>query len=697
MAVSKVSTAEEAEEERPQSLAGAVAAAQGWLLDAQAPDGHWCGELEGDTILESEYVLVFHFLGRLADPRVARLAAYLRRKQLPQGGWAIYPGGPPEVSASVKAYLALKLAGDDPAAAHMARARARIVELGGIEACNSFTKLYLAICGEYDWRRCPAVPPEMVLLPRWFYFNLAEISSWSRGIVVPLSIIWALRPTRPLPERARLPELAAPPSPFPPAPLTGKSRAWRAFFEYLDRGVKLTERLPVKPLRRLALDRAEAWTLERLHASDGLGAIFPPIVNTIFALVARGYPADHPVVAGQIAELARLELDDGETLRLQPCFSAVWDTALAVTALAGSGIPADDPALTAAGEWLLANEVRQLGDWSVKVPGTAASGWAFEYRNAFYPDCDDTAAVLTALSCLPWARHGSAAGGDRLGEGAVERGLAWLLAMQNEDGGWGAFDRGCDREVLTHVPFADHNALLDPSTADVTGRALESLARLGLGRGAPAVERARDFLLAEQEADGAWYGRWGVNYLYGTWLAVRGLSRFGDISTEPWCARAVAWLVAHQNADGGWGESPRSYDEPALRGIGESTAAQTSWALLALLAAGEASRPAGRAAIDRGLRHLLSTQRADGRWIDEPWTGTGFPRVFYLRYHFYAVYFPLMALAEAQRAMALPAGSGRRSKVELPAIHAVQAAVQAEIPALAGAEPSGWDGQGAVS
>lgn len=653
--MAKVSAAEEAAPEAaPQPMARAIAAAQSWLLAAQAPDGHWCGELEGDTILESEYVLVFHFLGRLSDPRVAKLAAYLRRQELPAGGWAIYPGGPPEVSASVKAYLALKLAGDDPEAPHMARARARILELGGIEAANSFTKLYLAICGEYDWWRCPAVPPEMVLLPRWFYFNLAEISSWSRGIVVPLSMIWALRPSRPLPERARIPELRGSVSAAARGPETGRSRAWRAFFRALDRGVKLTERLPVKPLRRRALERAEAWTLERLSESDGLGAIFPPIVNTIFALVARGYPPDDPAVASQIAELARLEIEEEGTLRLQPCFSAVWDTALAAMALAGSGAAGDHPALGAAGEWLLRNEVRQPGDWSVKVPGIPPSGWAFEYRNAFYPDCDDTAAVLAALSCLgDRGDPGDPANRRDRWAGAIERGLAWLLAMQNDDGGWGAFDRGCDREVLTHVPFADHNALLDPSTADVTGRTLDALARLGLRRGEPAVERAISFLLAEQEEDGAWYGRWGVNYIYGTWLATTGIARFGEVSGEPWCRRAIRWLLDHQNADGGWGESPRSYDEPELRGRGESTAAQTAWALLTLTAAGGRRAEVGRA-IERGVDHLLATQRADGRWIDEPWTGTGFPRVFYLRYHLYATYFPLLALAEARRALALP-------------------------------------------
>jgi len=683
--VSNVSAAEEAiEDAGPQSLARAVSAAQRaaqrWLLAAQAPDGHWCGELEGDSILESEYVLVFHFLGRLADPRVGKLAAYLRRQQLDGGGWAIYPGGPAEVSASVKAYLALKLAGDEPGEPHMARARARILALGGIEACNSFTKLYLAICGEYDWWRCPAVPPEMVLLPRWFYFNLAEISSWSRGIVVPLSMIWALRPHRPLPERARLDELALPPSPARRGPSTGSSRAWRACFGALDRALKASERLRATPLRRRALARAEAWTLERIAESDGLGAIFPPIVNTIFALVARGYPADHPAVAGQVAELARLEIDDGETLRLQPCFSAVWDTALAVTALVRSGTPADSPELAAAGEWLVAREVRRLGDWSVKVPGAAAGGWAFEYRNPFYPDCDDTGAVLTALAGLPLARW-------EAGAGAVERGLAWLLTMQNEDGGWGAFDRGCDREVLTHVPFADHNALLDPSTADVTGRALEALAALGLGRGAPAVERAIAFLRGEQEADGAWYGRWGVNYLYGTWLALTGMARFGDVSREPWCRRAVGWLLDHQNGDGGWGESPRSYDEPELRGIGDSTAAQTAWAVLAFCAVGEGASPLAGAAIERGVRYLLATQRDDGRWVDEPWTGTGFPRVFYLRYHLYATYFPLMALAAARRSLTEPVEDVSRSMKSMPALAGARPS---------GAQPSAWNGQGAA-
>ncbi|HVT59576.1 MAG TPA: squalene--hopene cyclase [Thermoanaerobaculia bacterium] len=694
-----------------------MAAARRWLLAAQHADGHWCGELEGDTILESEYVLVLHFLGRLADPRVGKAARYLRGRQLADGGWAIYPGGPPEVSASVKAYFALKLAGDDPAAPHMQRARATIHELGGIEACNSFTKIYLALCGQYDWWRCPAVPPEMVLLPRWFYFNLYEISSWSRAIVVPLSVVWALRPVRPAPAGREIPELLLPAGAAGAGAaagsrriggvLGGRSRFWRGFFHRLDAALKLGERLRVTPLRRRALARAESWILARLADSDGLGAIFPPIVNTIFALSCLGYEQDHPAVRSQVEELARLEIEEGGSLRLQPCFSATWDTALTLQILAESGPagPAAEPgpvagpslALAAAQRWLLAREVTRPGDWSVREPGAAPGGWCFEYRNPFYPDCDDTAAVLTALSALP--------GGGELP--AARRGLAWLLAMQNRDGGWGAFDRACDKEILTHVPFADHNALLDPSTADVTGRILESLARLGLPPSAPPVARAIVFLLGTQEADGSWYGRWGCNYIYGTWLAVRGLTRFaagpgevgeigeiGEIAglapqTPGWCHRAAAWLIGHQNGDGGWGESPGSYDDPTQKGVGPSTAAQTAWALMALFAAGPASPGSSAgAAVERGVGYLLRTQRQDGCWRDEAWTGTGFPRVFYLRYHLYATLFPLQALAEYEHLRRRPAARAGRASSEAAPAHPSKPPYPVEVPGrAAGSSP----------
>jgi squalene-hopene/tetraprenyl-beta-curcumene cyclase len=697
-------------------VAHAVEGAQAWLLRAQEPDGHWCGELEGDTILETEYVLLLHFLGRLDDPRVGKAARYVRRQQLAGGGWAIYPGGPPEVSASVKAYFVLKLAGDSPAAPHLQRARRTILELGGIEACNSFTKIYLAICGQYDWWRCPAVPPEMVLLPRWVYFNLYEISSWSRAIVVPLSVVWALRPVRPVAPTHRIDELRIPPSRHSPRSRPGRiaapggaSRFWHGCFRLLDRALKTGERLRLTPFRRRALAQAEAWILERLEESDGLGAIFPPIVNTIFALRCLGYEQDHPVVRAQIHELERLEIEDSaaavrsgtsghfgaaarraepvgpesqRSLRLQPCFSSIWDTALAMHALNDSGVDPDHPAIQAAGRWLIEREVRRTGDWSTKAPGTLPGGWCFEYRNAFYPDCDDTAEVLTALSGV----IGPAPGGRD--EPAVRRGVAWLLGMQNEDGGWGAFDRGCDKQVLTHVPFADHNALLDPSTADVTGRVVDSLRRLGLPAGAPELERATAFLLAQQEADGSWYGRWGCNYIYGTWLVLGALATTLDPADEPWGwrrRRAADWILSHQNPDGGWGESPRSYDDPAQKGIGPSTAAQTAWALMGLFAADANVHvgAAAAAAVDRGVEYLLSTQHGDGSWHDEPWTATGFPRVFYLRYHFYAVYFPLMALAQyrALRERRQP----RREASAIPPPHAYPLAVPARTAAVEGA------------
>jgi squalene-hopene/tetraprenyl-beta-curcumene cyclase len=788
-------TPQQPRRERALRATRAIEDAQGWLLAAQEADGHWCGELEGDTILETEYVLLLHFLGRLDDPRVAKAARYVRRKQLRGGGWAIYPGGPPEVSASVKAYFVLKLAGDDPAASHMARARRTIHELGGIEACNSFTKIYLAICGQYDWWRCPAVPPEMVLLPRWLYFNLYEMSSWSRGIVVPLSIVWALRPVRPVAPEHAIDELRTSPgsspsspssrsrqpagptrpravsdlyrspgSPGPPGPpgppvrrlpsLIGSSPAWRVCFRQLDRALKLGERAGLKPFRRRALARAEAWILERLEDSDGLGAIFPPIVNTIFALSCLGYGQDHPLVRAQIHELERLEIEEtsaetpeiteigeahaaigaigdngligeaGETgaeqaarggqeeiaagargagdsasrqrtLRLQPCFSAVWDTALAMHALRDSGVDAAHPALAAARGWLIEREVRRTGDWSAKAPGVAPGGWCFEYRNAFYPDCDDTAEVLTALSD-PAAGHRGAGGQD---EPAVRRGIAWLLGMQNDDGGWGAFDRGCDKEILTHVPFADHNALLDPSTADVTGRVVFALRRLGMAAAAPELARAVAFLRRQQEADGSWYGRWGCNYVYGTWLVLSALASCGDISREPWCRRAADWILSRQNPDGGWGESPRSYDDPAQKGIGPSTAAQTAWALMGLFAAGvtapatpATSATPATAAIDRGVEYLLRGQREDGSWHDEPWTATGFPRVFYLQYHLYAVYFPLMALSEyralGSRAPRAAHADNRQVRDEASAtsnLHAYPLAVPARTAAVEGA------------
>jgi squalene-hopene/tetraprenyl-beta-curcumene cyclase len=627
----------EAAEVRP-----AVEAARRYLLSIQREDGHWCGELEGDTILESEYLLTLYFLGRASEPRFAKAAEHLRRQQLPDGGWAIYPGGAAEVSSSVKAYFALKLAGDDPEAPHMVRARTVIRAQGGVDACNSFTRIYLAIFGQTRWSDCPAVPPELVLLPEWLPFNLYRISSWSRAIVVPLSILWASKPSCPVPPERSIDELrvagADLPAGKPSPPRLGRERFWRATFTVIDRVLHGIESLGWTPLRRQALRKAEAWILKRLEKSGGLGAIFPPIINTIIALRSLGYPLDDPTLKSQMEELERLELEDEETLRVQPCFSAVWDTALAILALRESGLAEDHPDLLRGAAWLVDREVREPGDWARTNPKVPPGGWFFEYENESYPDTDDTAEVLTALAAVRFSDPKL----DERRVAAAERGWTWQLAMQNRDGGWGAFDRDCDNEVLTWIPFADHNAMIDPSCEDITGRTLEAMERAKFPPEHPAMRRAVTFLSRRQESDGTWYGRWGCNYIYGTWLALRGLKRAGvDLADERW-QRGAAWLRRHQNDDGGWGELPRSYDDASRKGIGPSTPSQTAWALMGLMAAGDSTS----ASVQRAVRYLLENQLYDGSWQDAYWTGTGFPKVFYLRYHLYATYFPLWALAE---------------------------------------------------
>ena len=620
-------------------VASAISAARRYVLSIQRPDGAWWGELEGDTILESEFILTMHFLGRLDDPRVGKAAEYIRRKQLPDGGWAIYAGGPSDVSASVKAYFVLKLVGDDPEAPHMARARERIRALGGIVACNTFTRIYLAIFGQYPWSACPAVPPELVLLPRWAPFSLYQISSWSRAIVVPLSIVWAFRPLCPVPEHAHIPELRVDHSPRRVRRAL-RETLWRGFFTLVDRALIVAERLQLRPLRGPALRAAETWIHRHLPGSDGLGAIFPPIVYTVLAFRCLGYELDDPRLVAQVRELDKLGLEEGDTYRLQPCFSPVWDTALAARALWETG-PGAEESLESAARFLLDHEVRQPGDWTLACPGIAPGGWYFEWANEFYPDSDDTGEVLGVLARLRLTNPAD----ERRRRAAISRALTWELAMQNRDGGWGAFDKNCDREFLTFVPFADHNAMIDPSCEDVTGRLLEAFAALGVPGEHTAVRRAVAYLRKKQLPDGTWYGRWGCNYVYGTALALTGLQAAGEDIDEPRYQRAADWLEARQNTDGGWGELPLSYDDPARKGEGPSTASQTAWALQGLAACGRA----GGAAASRGIEYLLARQLDNGSWRDEYWTGTGFPKVFYLRYHLYATYFPLRALAILDR------------------------------------------------
>jgi squalene-hopene/tetraprenyl-beta-curcumene cyclase len=633
-------------------LQTAIERARRCLLALQQPDGHWVGELQGDTILESEYVLLMAFLGREREGRVAKAARYLLEQQLPEGGWNNYPDGPAELSVSVKAYFALKLAGHDPDALYMRRARDIIRALGGAAGCNSFTKYYLALLGQFPYANCPAVPPEMIFLPRWFYLNLYAMSSWTRTIVVPLSIFYAHKPVRRLPPGLGIAELFLRPADTPlwPHPPARRLVTWTNFFLVTDQVLKWLEHWGPRWVRKAAVRRAERWMIDHFADSDGLGAIYPPIIYTIICLRCLGYRDDSPEMRYALRQLEDLILEEKDSLRVQPCFSPVWDTALALNALAACGA-SDKGAILRATRWLVDREVRRPGDWSLANPHLEPGGWCFEYRNGFYPDTDDTAMVLMAL-----ARTGQAA--TPAARPAAERALRWLLGMQNRDGGWAAFDRDINREILTQVPFADHNAMLDPSCPDITARVLEALGEFGYQVGHPQVDRAVARIQASQDRRGCWLGRWGVNYVYGTWQVLQGLRAVNFDMRHAMVRRAVAWLREVQQPGGGWGESCRSYDNPGLAGQGTPTASQTAWALLALLAAGEADSDGVRA----GVEYLVATQQADGNWHEDQFTGTGFPKVFYLKYHLYRLYFPLMALGryaaarEQQRILPFQAG-----------------------------------------
>jgi len=610
------------------------------LLSLQAQEGYWHGELEADTTLESDYIFYLHVLGKADPERIAKLANYIRRRQLPDGGWSIYPGGPSELNATVKAYFALKLAGDSADAPPLEKARRRIHALGGLEATNSYTRFYLALVGAAGWEMVPAVPPELMLLPNWFYLNIYEMSSWTRAIVIPLAILYAHKPRWSLPIRARVDELFRDPARKTTAfDWDQHFFTWRNFFLALDRAFKLYERLPWKPLRQRALRQARQWLLEHLERSDGLGAIYPAMMNAVFALLALGYPPDDPLTAREIGQLARYEIEDEDTIRLQPCISPVWDTGIAMVALEEAGLPANHPALVRAAGWLIEKQLVGPGDWQVKNRDAQPGGWAFEFRNDFFPDVDDTAFVLMALQRVDYPDR------TRLGR-AVHRGLAWLLSMQNRDGGWGAFDRDNDCRILTQVPFADHNAMTDPSTADVTARVVECLGRYGWPASHPVIQRALTFMLRDQAPDGSWYGRWGVNYVYGTGGVLRALETVA-LTAREYCQRAAAWLRAVQNPDGGFGESIASYYDPQLKAKGRSTPSQTAWGLIGLLAAAEHTDPS----VARALAYLVEQQNPDGSWDEQEFTGTGFPCVFYLKYHLYRNYFPLYALARYRNLM----------------------------------------------
>ncbi len=630
-----------------ESLESALQKGEQGLLNRQNADqGFWVEELEADTTLTSDYVMLRRFLGMVDPERERKLVCYLLHTQMDDGGWPIYSGGPADTSATVRAYFALKLSGvsaDEPV---MQRARELILQRGGVAQTNVFTKIILALFGQYDWRGLPCMPPEIFLAPQWFYFNLYAVSYWSRAVIIPLLIVFAHRPLCAIPREQGIEELFVKPlgpedfSQVPPLHRDSTFLSWRNFFVWVDSLLRLYESYPIKSLRKKALKGAERWMIDRMDGEGGLGAIFPAMAYSIFALRSLGYATDHPLIQKALDEIEQLGISSSPVnssapsmWHIQPCHSPVWDTALTMHALIESGIPLNHMALTKADAWLRSRQTQKVGDWVVSSPEAKPGGWSFQYENDWYPDVDDTAAVVTAMAKIHQAETPDF-------DGELQRAFRWALAMQGSDGGWGAYDKDNNKLIFNKIPFADHQALLDPSTADLTGRCLEMLGTLGYDQSHPAVGPALEFLRMEQESNGSWYGRWGVNYIYGTWCVLSGLRAIGVDMTAPWIQKSVSWLESVQNSDGGWGESCESYADVETAGQGESAASQTAWALMALLQAGEADS----LSVVRGVNWLIRHQREDGVW-DEPFhTGTGFPRVFYLRYHGYFKYFPIWAL-----------------------------------------------------
>jgi squalene-hopene/tetraprenyl-beta-curcumene cyclase len=613
------------------------------VLGLQHAQGWWQGELETNVTMDAEDLLLRQFLGVRDDTATAAAGRWIRSQQRDDGTWANFFGGPADLSTTVEAYVALRLAGDEPDAPHMKQACDWILAQGGVEATRVFTRLWLALSGRWSWDDLPVIPPELIYLPSWFPLNIYDWGCWARQTIVALAIVQSFRPSRPLPftidelktggrhGRAPGPRRSLDARPLPGARPSADPRA--VVFSALDKGLHLYR--PVKSVRRAALRRCAEWIIARQEQDGCWGGIQPPWVYSLMALNLLGYDIKHPVMQRGLSGLDRFTITedgpDGPVRRLEACQSPVWDTVLTMIGLADAGLPADHPALVQAGEWVLGEEIRGPGDWQVRRPALAPGGWAFEFDNDNYPDTDDTAEVVLALrrAALPAAEA----------KPAIERGLRWLAGMQSKDGGWGAFDADNTRALVNKLPFCDFGAVIDPPSADVTAHIVEAFAAEGQGDH-PAVRRGVVWLLRAQEADGSWFGRWGANYIYGTGAVVPALVAAGVRPSKPAIRRAVAWLEAHQNPDGGWGEDLRSYDDQSLAGRGASTASQTAWALLAMLAAGEYDSQA----TERGIRWLAQTQRADGSWDEPQYTGTGFPGDFYINYHLYRLAFPLSAL-----------------------------------------------------
>jgi squalene-hopene/tetraprenyl-beta-curcumene cyclase len=622
-------------------IAQACRRTQDYYVTDQHPDGYWWYELESNVTITAEYLMLLHFVDKKDEVRDKKMACHLLRHQRPDGTWAIHYDGRGDLSTTVEAYFALKLAGypaDDPA---MKKAREFILAQGGVERSRVFTKIFLALFGQMDWQACPSVPVEIMLLPHWAPLSIYNISAWARGTVVPLSILLDLKPMKPLPERLGLRELYKNPSERQPPLTTGPTSliSWKRCFLALDKMIKIIETSRVRPLRKRALAAAETWVLEHQEESGDWLGIQPAIVNSMLALLSLGHNgvngvAHHGPLQKGFEALKRFTIETDDELLLQSCVSPIWDTALTSLALLHSGVGKEHPSLEKACRWLSSKQVFRKGDWSVKRPNLEPGGWAFEFENDWQPDVDDTAVVVMFLN-----RYG---GGAHVCTEKLEKGLNWVLGMQGQDGGWGAFDADNNKEIANQVPFADLKAMLDPSTPDVTGRALELLGMFEYKPDDDGVRRALAFLKRTQEEDGLWWGRWGVNYGYGTWSVLEGLRSIGEEMDEPYVRKAIATLKHHQNADGGWGECCESYEDPSLRLQGKSTPSQTAWVTMALLAAGEGTCEE----VTRGICFLLERQKPDGTWDEPEFTATGFPRYFMINYHNYRNCFPLMALGK---------------------------------------------------
>lgn len=610
------------------ALDAAIAEALTAFEALRADDGHWIFELEADATIPSEYILLNHYLGEIDDALEAEIASYIRDRQNEDGGWPLFHGGATDISCSVKAYYALKLSGDPVDSPHMKRARTAIRKAGGAAHCNVFTRTTLALFGQVPWRAVPVMPVEIMLLPKAFPFHLSKISYWSRTVLVPLLILMALRPKAFNPRGIGIEELFT-------TPAWTETRYFQTrdtvsgLFLGIDRLLQVIGPMFPRRARDKAIDKAVAFIVERLNGDDGLGAIFPAMANALMAFDALGYAPDHPHRVTARTAIDKLVVRRRGYTYVQPCLSPVWDTALAAHAVLEAGAPETArPAL----DWLVEHQVLDLhGDWAENRPGLRPGGWAFQYANAHYPDVDDTAVVVMALERADTTRYGE----------AIARGTEWIVGMQSSNGGWGAFDIDNAAEYLNHIPFADHGALLDPPTVDVTARCVGMLAQCGHKRTEPMMARALAYLRSEQEADGSWFGRWGTNYIYGTWSALAAFNAAGEDLDAPHIRKAVHWLESRQRPDGGWGEDGATYWSDSTEACQASTASQTAWALLGLMAAGEADSDA----VARGIAYLLAASRQGARWDEDWFTAVGFPRVFYLRYHGYAAYFPLWALA----------------------------------------------------